>query len=120
MLAADALSGVKAKHLGKEIDSKRICMREKGRKRNTGFDWQRPDVILGLRGINIGINNQLIDKPEVIQHGGEYLQMEYPNNEESGSTGQRSYNEFSTQFVFAKKKNILSTLIDGLPTKQFG
>ena len=82
-------------------------MREKGRERNTGFDWQRPDVILGLRGINIGINNQLIDKPEVIQHGGEYLQMEYPNNEESGSTGQRSYSGFSTQLVFAKKKHTL-------------
>ena len=83
-------------------------MREKGRERNAGFDWQRPDVILGLRGINIGINNQLIDKPEVIQHGGEYLQMEYPNNEESGSTGQRSYNEFSTQFIFAKKNKTYS------------
>jgi len=79
-------------------------MREKGRERNTGFNWQRPDVILGLGGINLGINNQLIDKPEVIQHGGEYLQMECPNNEESGSTGQRSYNEFSTHLVFTKKK----------------
>jgi hypothetical protein len=49
LLAADAFSRVEAKHLRKEIDSKRVCMREQSGERNARLDGERSNIILCLQ-----------------------------------------------------------------------
>lgn len=49
LLAADALGRVEAEHLGEKINGKRVGMREESREGDTGLNWERADVVLGLR-----------------------------------------------------------------------
>lgn len=49
LITADALGWVEAEHLGKKIDCKGVGVREERGEGNTGLDWERPDIVLGLQ-----------------------------------------------------------------------
>lgn len=59
LLATDALSRIEAKHLGQEVNSKRIPMGVKRREWDSRFDGQGSDVVLGLCR-RFGMNNQRV------------------------------------------------------------
>ena len=57
LLTADPLRRVKAQHLRQEVDSKRVSIGVQGCKGYSGFDGQRPNVVLCLgQGLRVSLH----------------------------------------------------------------
>jgi len=52
LLTSNSLRRIEVEHPGQEIDRERVGMGYKGGERNSRFDWERTDVLLGTRGTN--------------------------------------------------------------------